>query len=201
MKTLIPIVAALLLAAHLNAQTRSIVFDQHDHDSRMICTKSVTFASYKKGFNWDLHVIYCEQYNEADTVRFYAVGFDLNTAAPTHVSAESRMLMKFDTDSVAELNIMKELKETDFHLRRVYTTITYSFSPYYVIPTELMDYISKHKIIKIRLEAPWNAQGHFDYELADNSKIWAASESIINLRDVIKNYLVTKPSNKLYDDF
>ena len=199
MKTLISI-AAVLLAAQLNAQTKSITFDQQDQDSRLVSTRSVTFASYKKGFNWDMNMVYCEVYR-ADTVSFYAVGFDLNVGTTSRIPEDARLLMRFDTDSVAELNIMKELKETDFHLRRVYTTITYSFSPYYVIPTELMDYISKHKIIKIRLEAPWNAQGHFDYELADNSKIWAASESIINLRDVIKNYLVTKPSNKLYDDF
>lgn len=199
MKTLISI-AALLLAAQLNAQTKSITFDQQDRDSRLVSTRSVTFASYKKGFNWDMNMVYCEVYR-ADTVSFYAVGFDLNVGTPSRIPEDARMLMRFDNDSVIELKIMQAVEETDFHLKRVYTSLTYHFSPHYIIPSDVMDYISKHKIIKIRLEAPWNPQGHFDYELAENSKIWAASETIINLRDVIRNYLVTKPSNSLYDDF
>lgn len=201
MKTLVLAVAAMMIAASsTNAQIR-VIYDHHDEASRVVGTGKVTFASYKKGFSWDMSLAYIEQYSPFDTLSFYVVGFWLTTKSPTNVPADSRMLIRFENDSVVETSIFNPLTPSSFTYQVNYGVSTYSFCPEYILDNELIDYIANHKIVKIRLEAPWSMTGLFDYYIDPRSKIWTPSETITSLRRAIDTYLKGKPSNTLYDDF
>lgn len=200
MKQIIFIAAISMAASSVSAQSR-VIYDHHDEASRVVSTGKVTFASYKKGFSWDMSLAYVEKYSQFDTLSYYAVGFWLTTKTPIDVPADSRMLIRFENDSVVETSMATPLTPSSFTFRTSYGVSTYSFCPEYILDTELMNYIATHKIVKIRLEAPWSMTGLFDYYIDPRSKIWTPSETITALRQVIDTHLKGKPSNTLYDDF
>ena len=195
------ITAAIALVVSQAIAQPKIFSDVQNEDGRSIGTNLVTFASYKKGFKWDMCMSYYEKYEDGDTTSVYAVGFDLSTRTPIDMDEDSRMLIKFDNDTIIETTVLHKLGPTDFHFKSTYGVVSYTFMPFYILTDAQMDYISAHKIVKIRLEAPWSNQGYFDYYEAPHSKIWTPSETIAAFRKVIQKRLREKPNNTIYDNF
>ena len=193
--------AAIFMAVIQSFAQPGIFSDIQNEEGRTILTSSETFASYKKGLKWNMSMSYCEVYEDGDTTSLYAVGFDLSVHTPIEMEADSRMLIKFENDSIIETSLLHKLSPSDFHYKNTYGVISYTFTPSYILTDAQMNYISSHKIVKIRLEAPWNTQGYFDYYEAPNSKVWAPSETIAALRKVIQKRLREKPNNTIYDNF
>ena len=180
------ITAAIALVVSQAIAQPKIFSDVQNEDGRSIGTNLVTFASYKKGFKWDMCMSYYEKYEDGDTTSVYAVGFDLSTRTPI---------------SIIETTVLHKLGPTDFHFKSTYGVVSYTFMPFYILTDAQLDYISAHKIVKIRLEAPWSNQGYFDYYEAPHSKIWTPSETIAAFRKVIQKRLREKPNNTIYDNF
>ncbi len=197
-KFILPIIL-ISMAAHLHAQR--IFSDQQNEHERYIDTFPVTFADYKKGFSYDLSVTYKEIYQEADTIKQWRVGFWLTLGHPSKMDEGQRILLKFEDGSIMERYLSYPLTEANFSINRVYNVITYKFTPFYDFSEEDIDYISEHRIVKIRLEAEWNARGYFEYEVAPHSKVWRPSEVIKTLSSAIRARLQSRPHNTIYDDF
>lgn len=200
MRLLLSVVMLALMSASLRAQVR-IFSDVQDENGRNIITEEAVFAKYKRGVSCNTLLVYTEQYINGDTLHFWNIGFPLSLPSPCSVPKGTRILIKFDNGNIMERHLSYDVGPHNFHYHLVYTTVTYQFTPLYGLDDADIDYMSSHKIVKIRLEAPWNRYGHYDIELAPNSSIWTPSETISALSEIIRARVKAIPHDTLYDNF
>lgn len=192
----------LILMAFISVSIRAQVEIERDVQSdtrRTIQTSSAPIMELKKGGAYPIFMQYVQTLGTAPSTK-WLLGFDITTLTRDEMTAGMKLLIKCDDGSVIEARLASDIREEDFISKPIMGTVFYHIYPLYILSEADIDHIAARKIVKIRLEAPWNRWGRFDLPTED-TKSWLASETITALVVAIKTRLRSVPDNSIYHDF
>ena len=198
MKTHILLILFLSVCASVCAQVE-IIRDLQSDTRRNIVTSNATLLELKKNGSFEVYMEYVQTFGASPAHRWF-LGFDITTLTRDEMQAGMKLLIKCDDGYIIECRLVSEINEEDFVSRVIMGQTFYHIYPRYELTEEAIDYIAAHKIVKMRVEAPWNRWGRFDFPQPD-SKPWSPSETITSLCIAIKTRLRTVPDNSIYHDF
>ena len=176
---------------------------QYEDGRRHISTKSVSFAN--TGMRGKVYPTICWLRKSIwDNGTSYTLVFDITREGKTLIGEGSRLLLKFDDDSIIELTINNKvdgLSNEPKVGRSVYgggTVYTYYIChPSYSLTEQQIQKIISQEVVKIRMEIN-TGEGYVDVG-TDNTKGLYFSDTLRECYNAISEK--EKQSNGLYDGF
>ncbi len=176
---------------------------QYEDGRRHISTKSVSFAN--TGMRGKVYPTICWLRKSIwDNGTSYTLVFDIIREGKTLIGEGSRLLLKFDDDSIIELTINNKVDELSnepnvgrsvFGGGMVYTY--YTCHPSYSLTEQQIRKIISQEVVKIRMEIN-TGEGYVDVG-TDNTKGLYFSDTLRECYNAIAEK--EKQSNGLYDGF
>ena len=192
------LILALFVFATIRAQVE-IIKDVQSDTRRTITTSSAPLMELKKNGSFTVFMQYVQTFGTSPSQQ-WLLGFDITTLTTDEMTAGMKVLIKCDDGAIIEGRLVSDIPESAFMSKPILGTVFYHIYPRYILAESDLDHIAAHKIVKIRMEAPWNKWGHFDMP-SEDVKLWTPSETITALFVAIKTRLRSVPDNSLDHDF
>ena len=192
------LILALFVFASIRAQVE-IIKDVQSDTRRTITTSSATLMELKKNGSFTVFMQYVQTFGTSPSQQ-WLLGFDITTLTTDEMTAGMKVLIKCDDGAIIEGRLVSDIPESAFMSKPILGTVFYHIYPRYILAESDLDHIAAHKIVKIRMEAPWNKWGHFDMP-SEDVKLWTPSETITALFVALKTRLRSVPDNSIYHDF
>lgn len=192
------LILALFVFATIRAQVE-IIKDVQSDTRRTITTSSAPLMELKKNGSFTVFMQYVQTFGTSPSQQ-WLLGFDITTLTTDEMTAGMKVLIKCDDGAIIEGRLVSDIPESAFMSKPILGTVFYHIYPRYILAESDLDHIAAHKIVKIRIEAPWNKWGHFDMP-SEDVKLWTPSETITALFVALKTRLRSVPDNSIYHDF
>lgn len=192
------LILALFVFATIRAQVE-IIKDVQSDTRRTITTSSAPLMELKKNGSFTVFMQYVQTFGTSPSQQ-WLLGFDITTLTTDEMTAGMKVLIKCDDGAIVEGRLVSDIPESAFMSKPILGTVFYHIYPRYILAESDLDHIAAHKIVKIRMEAPWNKWGHFDMP-SEDVKLWTPSETITALFVALKTRLRSVPDNSIYHDF
>ena len=192
------LILALFVFASIRAQVE-IIKDVQSDTRRTITTSSAPLMELKKNGSFTVFMQYVQTFGTSPSQQ-WLLGFDITTLTTDEMTAGMKVLIKCDDGAIIEGRLVSDIPESAFMSKPILGTVFYHIYPRYILAESDLDHIAAHKIVKIRMEAPWNKWGHFDMP-SEDVKLWTPSETITALFVALKTRLRSVPDNSIYHDF
>lgn len=192
------LVLALFMFATIHAQVE-IIKDVQSDTRRTVTTSSASFMELKKNGSFAAFMQYVQTFGASPSQQ-WLLGFEITTLTTDEMTAGMKLLIKCDDGAIVEGRLVSDIPESAFMSKPILGTVFYHIYPRYILAESDLDHIAAHKIVKIRMEAPWNKWGHFDMP-SEDVKLWTPSETITALFVALKTRLRSVPDNSIYHDF
>ena len=192
------LILALFVFATIRAQVE-IIKDVQSDTRRTITTSSAPLMELKKNGSFTVFMQYVQTFGTSPSQQ-WLLGFDITTLTTDEMTAGMKVLIKCDDGAIIEGRLVSDIPESAFMSKPILGTVFYHIYPRYILAESDLDHIAAHKIVKIRMEAPWNKWGHFDMP-SEDVKLWTPSETITALFVALKTRLRSVPDNSIYHDF
>lgn len=192
------LIIALLFFSTIRAQVE-IIKDVQSDSRRIITTSSASFMELKKNGSFTAFMQYVQTFGASPSHQ-WLLGFEITTLTTDEMTAGMKLLIKCDDGTIITGHLASDINEENFISKPILGTVFYHIYPLYILTESDLDYMAAHKIVKIRLEAPWNKWGYMDMPRED-IKTWTPSETFTSLLVAIKTRLRTVPDNSIYHDF
>ena len=192
------LILALFVFASIRAQVE-IIKDVQSDTRRTITTSSAPLMELKKNGSFTVFMQYVQTFGTSPSQQ-WLIGFDITTLTTGEMTAGMKVLIKCDDGAIIEGRLVSDIPESAFMSKPILGTVFYHIYPRYILAESDLDHIAAHKIVKIRMEAPWNKWGHFDMP-SEDVKLWTPSETITALFVALKTRLRSVPDNSIYHDF
>ena len=192
------LILALFVFASIRAQVE-IIKDVQSDTRRTITTSSAPLMELKKNGSFTVFMQYVQTFGTSPSQQ-WLLGFDITTLTTGEMTAGMKVLIKCDDGAIIEGRLVSDIPESAFMSKPILGTVFYHIYPRYILAESDLDHIAAHKIVKIRMEAPWNKWGHFDMP-SEDVKLWTPSETITALFVALKTRLRSVPDNSIYHDF
>ena len=192
------LILALFVFATIRAQVE-IKKDVQSDTRRTITTSSAPLMELKKNGSFTVFMQYVQTFGTSPSQQ-WLLGFDITTLTTDEMTAGMKVLIKCDDGAIIEGRLVSDIPESAFMSKPILGTVFYHIYPRYILAESDLDHIAAHKIVKIRMEAPWNKWGHFDMP-SEDVKLWTPSETITALFVALKTRLRSVPDNSIYHDF
>ena len=219
------LILALFVFASIRAQVE-IIKDVQSDTRRTITTSSAPLMELKKNGSFTVFMQYVQTFGTSPSQQWllgfatpgpplplksasqktpspsqqWLLGFDITTLTTDEMTAGMKVLIKCDDGAIIEGRLVSDIPESAFMSKPILGTVFYHIYPRYILAESDLDHIAAHKIVKIRMEAPWNKWGHFDMP-SEDVKLWTPSETITALFVALKTRLRSVPDNSIYHDF
>ena len=198
MKRHVLLILAFLFFSTIHAQVE-IIKDVQSDTRRTITTSSASFMELKKNGSFAAFMQYVQTFGASPSQQ-WLLGFEITTLTTDEMTAGMKLLIKCDDGTIITGHLASDINEEDFDSKPIMGTVFYHIYPRYILSEADLDYIAAHKIVKIRLEAPWNKWGYMDMPRED-IKTWTPSDTFTSLFIAIKTRLRSVPDNSIYHDF
>lgn len=192
------LILALSVFATIRAQVE-IIKDVQSDTRRTITTSSAPLMELKKNGSFTVFMQHVQTFGTSPSQQ-WLLGFDITTLTTDEMTAGMKVLIKCDDGAIIEGRLVSDIPESAFMSKPILGTVFYHIYPRYILAESDLDHIAAHKIVKIRMEAPWNKWGHFDMP-SEDVKLWTPSETITALFVALKTRLRSVPDNSIYHDF
>ena len=192
------LILALFVFASIRAQVE-IIKDVQSDTRRTITTSSAPLMELKKNGSFTVFMQHVQTFGTSPSQQ-WLLGFDITTLTTDEMTAGMKVLIKCDDGAIIEGRLVSDIPESAFMSKPILGTVFYHIYPRYILAESDLDHIAAHKIVKIRMEAPWNKWGHFDMP-SEDVKLWTPSETITALFVALKTRLRSVPDNSIYHDF
>ena len=192
------LILAFLFFSTIHAQVE-IIKDVQSDTRRTITTSSAPLMELKKNGSFTVFMQYVQTFGTSPSQQ-WLLGFDITTLTTDEMTAGMKVLIKCDDGAIIEGRLVSDIPESAFMSKPILGTVFYHIYPRYILAESDLDHIAAHKIVKIRMEAPWNKWGHFDMP-SEDVKLWTPSETITALFVALKTRLRSVPDNSIYHDF